>query len=291
MLKSMTGYGSGRVSTASGLVSVEIRSLNYRYLEVIVRLPEDIQCFEKKIKQLAQQRIRRGRVNISLNFESHNEDNFRIEVNKKLAAGYLKGLEKLKKEFKLRDPVTLPQLLSFPDVLVYKRKNTYLEREWPRIKKAAEAALDSLVKSRGLEGRFMYNDLYKRTRIIERLLLKIEKRIPSMLNKYKKRLLSRLQRPHAKTVRSERLEADFASFAQGCDVSEEITRVKAHVKNFKQVLKANEEVGKKLDFIAQELSREANTIAAKTQDFTVSKSVIEIKAEIEKIREQAQNVE
>ncbi len=275
----------------SGLVTVEIRSLNYRYMEVVVRLPEDIQCFEKKIKQLAQHKIRRGRVNISLNFESLNENNFKIEINKKLAAGYLKGLEKLKKEFKFKDAITLPQLLSFPDVLIYKRKNTYLEREWPRIKKAVEAALDSLIKSRGLEGRFMYNDLYKRTRIIENLLLKIEKRIPLMLNKYKKRFLSRLQRPHMKTVKSERLEADFASFAQGCDVSEEITRVKAHVKNFKQVLKANEEVGKKLDFIAQELSREANTIAAKTQDFTISKSIIEIKAEIEKIREQAQNVE
>ncbi len=291
MLKSMTGYGSGKVSTASGLVTVEIRSLNYRYLEVIVRLPENILCFEKKVKQLAQQKIRRGRVNINLNFESHNEDNFRIEINKKLATGYLNGLEKLKKEFKFKESITLPQLLSFPDVLVYKRKNTYLEREWPRIKKAVGAALDSLIKSRGLEGRFMYNDLYKRTRIIESLLLKIEKRIPLMLNKYKKRLLRRFQRPHMKTVKSERLESDFASFVQGCDVSEEITRVKAHVKNFKQVLKANEEVGKKLDFIAQELSREANTIAAKTQDFTVSKSVIEIKAEIEKIREQAQNVE
>lgn len=291
MVKSMTGYGLGKNKSAIGMLTAEIKSLNCRYLEINMRSPERIQVFDKKIKDILQSKIKRGRVSLFFNFESDKKNNFEIKINKNAAQKYYLALKKLKAEFNLKNDITLSQILSFSDVLEYKQKKQDLIKEWPKVKAALEAALSKFIKSRSLEGKFIYNDLLKRAYIIEKLLSEITKRIPHVLNSYKKRFLKRIRRSQLRTMNNEKIELEFASFAQSCDVSEEITRIGAHVKNFKGTLKSNNEIGKKLDFIAQELSREANTIAAKSQDFKISNKVIEIKAEIEKIREQVQNVE
>lgn len=291
MLRSMTGYGLGKSKIKEGMLTAELRSLNYRYLEVVVRLPEELKNHEKKAKDLVKARAKRGRINLHVNFERSQKYQPSFTINKKAAAAYLKALRKLKKDYNLKGEVSLEHLVNAPEIFKVEPVDTHISHLWPKVKIAINRALNQLEKSRLEEGRFMDDDLRKRTREIERLLSRIKKRVPVVLRSYKKSLLKRSgQKVNAK-IKDERMRQDFAAFAQGCDISEEVTRIQAHVKHFNKTLRSKKEAGKKLDFIAQELSREANTIAAKTQDYQISDNVIEIKAEIEKIREQVQNVE
>ncbi|GAG34591.1 unnamed protein product, partial [marine sediment metagenome] len=240
---------------------VEIKTLNHRYLEISAKLPESVQIFEKEIKNFVHDKIKRGRVNFSLNVESNNEDVFEIGINKKMAQRYYSALKSLQKEFRLDGSINLEQILSFPEILEFKRKKHDLTKCWPKVKLATQIALYNLIKSRKAEGKFMQKDLLKRARAIENILLKIKKRLPIVLKNQKKRFLKRIRKSQIKKIDNEKLELELTSYIQYCDIDEEVTRISAHVSNFKKTLTSNSEIGKKMDFIAQELSREANTIA------------------------------
>lgn len=287
----MTGFGAGKSKINFGTITVEIKTLNYRYLEISTRIPESIQSFEKKIKNLIHKKIKRGRVVLSLNIGNDNENDFGIKINKNVASKYCAALKKLKKEFKIGDQITVGEILNFPEIIEYKRKRYDLSKYWSKVKTVINKALSDLFKSRKEEGRIIYNDLSKRVRAIETLTNRIKKRLPVVLKDKKGRFLKHLKGSNAKDLDDEKLKLDLAAYVRNSDITEEITRIDAHLKNFKNSLKSNDEIGRKLDFIAQELNREANTVAAKSQDYQISKAVIEVKAEIEKIREQVQNVE
>lgn len=291
MLKSMTGFGAGKSKINFGTITVEIRTLNHRYLEISARIPESIRSFEKKIKNLLHKKIKRGRVELSLNVDRENENDFEIKINKNVVSKYYTALKKLKKEFKIGDQITVGEILNFPEIIEYKRKRYDLSKYWSKVKIVIDKALSDLFKFRKEEGRIIYNDLLKRVRAIEILTNRIKKRLPVVLKDKKERFLKHLRGSNTKDINDEKLKLDLAAYVRNSDITEEITRIDAHLKNFKNSLKSNDEIGRKLDFIAQELNREANTIAAKSQDYQISKAVIEVKAEIEKIREQVQNVE
>lgn len=291
MLKSMTGYGLGKAPFASGLITVEIKSLNYRYLEIIVRLPEEISYFEKKIKELIQQRISRGRISVIVNIEKNDASDYKLKVNKKLVNTYYKTLKNIKRDFKLKDNLTLADILKCPDIITIEKKVHPDYKKWNKAKKAFEDSTKDLLKSRIAEGKFIFKDLSTRANNIAKLLRKIKKRLPLVIKNQRSRYLKKVTVIEKVESKTKKNNNEFFSLAQSYDITEEITRINAHIKTLKKSMTRDSEVGKKLDFIAQELIREANTVAAKTQDYCITSSVIEIKAEIEKIREQVQNVE
>ncbi len=291
MLKSMTGYGLGKSSFAFGLMTIEAKSLNYRYLEVIVRLPEEISHFEKKIKELVKQKINRGRVSIVVNIENKDESNYKLKINKKLIKSYYNTLKDIKREFKLKDNLTLAEILKCPDIITIEKKSHPDFKKWNKAKRAFDECTKDLLKSRKTEGKFIFKDLNTRAKNIANLLIKIKKRLPLVIKDQRDRYLKKVAAAGTTGTKAKNNNSEFYALAQSYDISEEITRINAHVKTLKKSMTEDSEVGKKLDFIAQELVREANTVAAKTQDYCISSSVIEIKAEIEKIREQVQNVE
>ena len=291
MLKSMTGYGLGKAPFVSGLITVEIKSLNYRYLEIIVRLPEEISYFEKKIKELIQQRISRGRISVIVNIEKNDASDYKLKVNKKLVNTYYKTLKNIKRDFKLKDNLTLADILKCPDIITIEKKVHPDYKKWNKAKKAFEDSTKDLLKSRIAEGKFIFKDLSTRANNIAKLLKKIKKRLPLVIKNQRSRYLKKVTVIEKVESKTKKNNNEFFSLAQSYDITEEITRINAHIKTLKKSMTKDSEVGKKLDFIAQELIREANTVAAKTQDYCITSSVIEIKAEIEKIREQVQNVE
>jgi len=291
MLKSMTGYGLGKAPFVSGLITVEIKSLNYRYLEIIVRLPEEISYFEKKIKELIQQRISRGRISVIVNIEKNDASDYKLKVNKKLVNTYYKTLKNIKRDFKLKDNLTLADILKCPDIITIEKKVHPDYKKWNKAKKAFEDSTKDLLKSRIAEGKFIFKDLSTRANNIAKLLRKIKKRLPLVIKNQRSRYLKKVTVIEKAESKTKKNNNEFFSLAQSYDITEEINRINAHIKTLKKSMTRDSEVGKKLDFIAQELIREANTVAAKTQDYCITSSVIEIKAEIEKIREQVQNVE
>ncbi|MDP8261623.1 MAG: YicC/YloC family endoribonuclease, partial [Candidatus Kappaea frigidicola] len=291
MLKSMTGYGLGKASFASGLITVEIKSLNYRYLEISVRLPEEISHFEKKIKELIQQKVSRGRISVIVNIEKKDESDYKLKVNKKLINSYYNTLKNIKREFKLKDNLTLNDILKCPDIIALEKKTHPDYKKWNKAKKAIDDSVKDLLKSRVAEGKFIFKDLNTRANNIATLLTKVKKRLPLVIKNQRSRYLKKVTAAEKAELKTKKNSNEFFALAQSYDIAEEITRINAHIKTLKKSMTRDSEVGKKLDFIAQELIREANTVAAKTQDYSITSSVIEIKAEIEKIREQVQNVE
>lgn len=292
MIKSMTGFGKEQSISQFGAIIVEIRSLNHKYFDMIARLPNHLTVFEDKVRDYVKKRIRRGRINLSVSWESKEKAKAPFSVNLHVAKGYQRQLMKLKRSLGLKDDLGLTQIVSLPDVITYEQKKEDARRLWPYLKKALDAALHKLGRMREAEGRRLMRDLLKRIKKIRYCLGNIESQLPKAIGRYRKNLLKKVKALSGlKKPDQDRIAEEVALFVRSCDVSEELTRIKSHLKGFKTALHNQREAGKELDFIAQELFREANTIGAKASDFKISRWVIKIKSQIEKVREQLQNVE
>lgn len=292
MIKSMTGFGKGRVKFGQDHIRVEVKTFNHKYFELSCKLPENLQIFEEKVKKIARKNIKRGKLYLWIMHEQCTQRNSDITIDEDKAAHYYRLLKKIKNQFDLKGEITLTQLLSFPEVIVYKPRMENKKLIWQATNLALGKAVNSLLKMRQKEGRLLYKDLVLRIKNIERSLLKIKTFIPQEMHRYKQKLKQKFNKSFDKNgTFAERIEAEVALFAKNCDVSEEMTRLHAHLNNFRSTLKAKQEAGKTLDFIAQEIQREINTLGAKSSDFKISKEVIFIKGEVEKIREQVQNIE
>ncbi|MCP4649502.1 MAG: YicC family protein [PVC group bacterium] len=292
MIKSMTGFGRGKAAFGGGNFTVEFKTYNHKFFELSYKLPEQLQTYDDQVKKLIKKQIMRGKVYLWVNYERCSDDSLNLTVDEKRVRRYYNLLAEVKKKFKLKDDITLEQLLSFPEVIVCKPHKENQTVLWRAANIALKKALAALVLMRRKEGRFLYQDLNERAKNIEKALKKIEKYIPQVLHRYESKLKKRAKSAVDRNGgRGERVQTELAAFAKNCDVSEEMSRLSAHIKNFKTTLKTNKETGKVLDFIAQEAQREINTLGAKCSDFKISKEVIYIKGEIEKIREQVQNVE
>ena len=291
-VRSMTGFGRARRRRGQTVIECELRTVNHRFLEFAGKVPDSLQGFEPDLRGLVQGSVRRGRVTFSVSVERPEALDQRVTINWALAKHYRGLLVRLQRTLGLKGPIELPQVLALPDLLVFRTGASDPQQIWPVVRQAMAAALAALDRSRAKEGRALARDLAQQASGIEKSLEKIERRSPVVVAEYRERLLKALKAPPEQGAWArELLEKEVPAFAKSCDVSEEVVRMKAHVETFLGVLDKRGEAGRKLDFIAQELHRETNTIGSKSADLIISREVIQMKSFIEKIREQVQNVE
>ena len=292
-MRSMTGFGRAEVSGENFTVSAELKTVNNRFLDVNLRLSNELQPLEAKIKAIISKRLSRGRVDVNLQYEKTSEVNY--EINRPLIAGYLTALKDLKNEFSLEGEPDLNFVARLPNAFQTK-KDDLSEGVSVGVLEAITGALDSLEKMREVEGESVKNDLMSILENIDSHLPVIEKEAEGVTEEYFGRLQKKIEKLLSRSdsqieLDQARLAQEVAYLADKSDISEEISRLKSHIEQFTSIINEDGVVGKRLDFLTQEFNREANTIASKTQNLTIKEASLTIKAEIEKIREQVQNVE
>lgn len=292
MLKSMTGFGRSEKVLNGRDITVEIRSLNHRYYEFSARLPRNMGYLEEKLKSALGGRIFRGKTEVSVTVVNIEESDSVIEVNLKTAEGYLSALRKANEELGLTDDITLSRLSKFPDIFTVYKASADEDEIWNDVRLTAEEALDSFISMRETEGSRIKDDFNGRINYIEELVEIIEERSPQVNENYRERLYAKLKEIlDDKNIDESRILTETALFADKTAVDEETVRLRSHIDQFRSLLELDEPVGRKLDFLIQEFNREVNTIGSKAQDAEITKIVVELKSEIEKVREQVQNVE
>ena len=291
MIKSMTGYGVGRVKAEDGECLVEIKSLNNKYCDINIKNNFQSLEIEQKIEKLINDRVSRGKFNIIIKVENYGLTEEKIILNEDVADSCYKNLKALKEKYKLEDEIGIDSMLKFKDIFTVVKEEESA-RIWPLVEKATNLALDSLLKMRGREGKVLVADIRKRVKKIQKLIDKIEKYSKSSPLDYKDKFLSKIKKlTEGLNVDEGRIELEAAIFAEKTDITEEITRLKSHLIQFDELLNSGESVGRKMDFLTQEINREVNTIGSKTNDIEVTSLVVLVKSELEKIREQARNIE
>jgi len=290
MIKSMTGYGRGENRGKFHFV-VEIRSVNHRFLEVFVRLPKPWLFLEDKIKSFIKGKIIRGRLDVYVNVYNENLP-VDIKIDKSLVSNYYKKLIELKEEIGFEGPVSLSLLSLMPNVLKLEEHSTLEQELWVSLMPALDEALNNLIKMRTKEGENLWKDLNARLELIKNKVKLIKERADVVPQEYKEKLMRNIQKLFSDVpLDEEKIEAEVVMFAEKSNITEEIVRLRSHLGQMQELLGSDEAVGKKMDFIAQEMFREANTISVKASDYNVSREIIGIKSELEKIREQIQNIE
>ncbi|MBU1007044.1 MAG: YicC family protein [Candidatus Omnitrophica bacterium] len=294
MIKSMTGFGKGESKSKFGRFAVELRTVNHRYFDLSSRMPNDLSFFEDKVRNYINKYIKRGKVSVSLSLKKNGKNLNSVKLDDEAIEKYYRILSKVKRKFKLKDDVKLAHILAFPDVVVHEQLEYDQGLVWPVIEAVVRKAVLGCNAMRIKEGKALYKDLSQRIRTVAVAINKISSFAPNLILKYRDRLNARvkeLTKSSGYSVDKGRLEAEVALFAKQSDITEEITRAKSHLQALKDSIVSNKETGRRLDFILQELQREVNTLGSKANSSKISRLVIDIKSEIEKIREQAQNVE
>lgn len=292
-MKSMTGFGRGAAAAETFSVTAELKTVNNRFLDVSLKLSSELAPLENVIKRLISSRLARGRVDVNLSYERTTEINY--ELNRPMIAGYLSAMKQMQDEFGLAGEPDLNVIARLPNVLSPKKDD--LSPEFILgVEKALSEALDDLERMRAAEGESLKKELECRLSEIEKRLPAIENESAKVADEYHQRLTKRITEFLAKSdsqieIDQSRIAQEVAYLSDRSDISEEITRLKIHLEQYRAIMKDEKDVGKRLDFLTQELNREANTIASKTNNLTVKENALAIKSDIEKIREQVQNVE
>lgn len=293
MVASMTGFGRAEVNKDGITVSTEVRSVNSRYLDLTLRLPRNFSQREKEMKDIVRTYLNRGNLNIIVKVEHDSNDVVPLKVNKAAAKSYYKLLNEIRKSVKLREQVKLAHLLTFSDVLEPVDEEETDETEWELVQESVRQALQSLNAMRVQEGSELAADLEKRVRWMDETLNEIEKlskeRIPEERKILQERVAELIQDKFV--IDQNRLELEIALLVDKLDITEECVRYRSHNKFFLEALNKNEAAGRKLNFVVQEMNREANTIGSKSSDATIAHLIVRLKEELEKIREQLQNIE
>lgn len=292
MIKSMTGYGKAVVETETGRTTVEIRSVNHRYGEVFVKMPRSFLAFENDVRKAVGDRLKRGKIEAFVQHEEGIGGQNQSLVNLPLARAYRDAFERMRSELGLADPVTLPLLLSQRDVLAAREEGADEDILRGELLQAVRGAVEAMEAMRMREGEALLADLRDRRQTLATLIDRVAERAPAVVADYAQKLRERLAQLLADTTLDEaRLAQEVALLADRCDVTEELVRFRSHLIQFDETLALAEPVGRKLDFLMQELNREVNTIGSKANDAAMAAIVVELKAELEKIREQVQNIE
>ncbi len=293
MIFSMTGYGRGEVETQVHKVVIEMKSVNHRYSEVLVKMPKKLNMFEDRIKNMVKNSISRGRLEIFINFEEQVGEDYMIKPNFAVLDQYVNTLTAMKDRYELKEEISLGLLARYPDALSVEYKEADEETIWKLLSEALEKALISMMDMRKKEGDKLAEDILGRVKGIKGTLEKIEAQSPQLVEMYETRLTDRI-----KELLSDFAELDeskiiheVAIFADKTNIAEEVVRLRSHFVQIEEIFKDGGAIGRKLDFLIQEMNREINTIGSKSPDLNIANSVIEVKSEIEKIREQVQNIE
>ncbi|RLC31177.1 MAG: YicC family protein [Deltaproteobacteria bacterium] len=293
MIKSMTAYGRGEHLQEGTLYIAEIRSLNHRHRDIVLRLPKNLLALEKDLTSLISSRIRRGRIEVYVEMLNQTGDiPYTLELNMPLAESYFDIFHRLSEQFGVKHDFPLDSLWQMKDVIVEKPVEIDLDRVRHGFLEALSQAIDPLDRMKIREGEAIEADFRERTTLLEKYLDEMEKRAPELVEKHRRRLKNNLARLLDDVpVDEERLAREVAFFAEKSDITEEIVRIRSHLIQFREYLSADTAIGRRLDFLIQEINREVNTIGSKISDTLCARIVVEMKAELEKLREQAQNVE
>ncbi|HMP82745.1 MAG TPA: YicC family protein [Verrucomicrobiota bacterium] len=293
-MKSMTGYGRGECARDGFKVTVELSSVNRKQAEISVNLPREMEMLDAPLRDLINRHVARGRVTGRVALHSvEGRASARMHLNIPLAKAYAQELKKLAAQLKIDGNVTLDHLVRAPGVFQTDEELAETENLWPAVEKAAKQALTALVKMREREGEHLTRDLASRVNTMRQCVARVQKQAPKSAERYREQLVERIKTAGLPSPEpdDERLLKEVVFFADRSDISEELTRLQSHFKQFEDCAKSSEPVGRTLDFLAQEMNREVNTIGSKANDAIISRDVVTLKAELEKFREQAQNVE
>ena len=292
MIYSMTGYGRYEVEANERKILVEVSSVNHRYLDLNIRTPRILMQYEEVIRRIVKEKLTRGKVEIAISMQSVAQEDVEVVVNESLGAAYLEGLRMLGRKFDLEDDLKLSALMNINDLVSIQKKTVNNEAIEAQIESALQGALEAFIKMRQKEGEALKQDILQKCKVLSEMVIAIESRSPKVVIQYKERLKARLaQLLDGASVDENRITTEIALFADKCAIDEEITRLKSHIKQLEEILEEGQVVGRKLDFLMQEMNREANTIGSKANDYEITKIVVALKTEIEKIREQVQNIE
>lgn len=293
MLKSMTGYGKGQCESELYRIKVEIKSVNHRYLDINVKLPRYLIYLEESIKKTVKDYLNRGKVDVFINFEFINVSSVDVKVDLPLARSFKAALEELKEELKIEDSIRLSNLLSVSDILRTEKRDLDDDLVWDTLNTSLKDALEQISEMRIFEGDQLKEDMLTKLDSIESIILSVEERSPLVVDEYRTKLNDRINNllEDKSLIDPDRLAMEVAIYADKSSIDEEITRLRSHISQFKEILTQDGGVGRKLDFLIQEFNREVNTIGSKSSDSKLVSFVVELKSEVEKIREQVQNIE
>lgn len=292
MIKSMTGFGAGDAETADFKVHIEVKAVNQRFLETNYHMPYSMNMFENQLTKKIKEYASRGKLDINIRFQDLRDKAVIVKVDKGLVAAYGQALQEISSQLELSAPVTAAQIASYPDVLKLNEENADLEAAQPVLMQAMEQALESFVAMREAEGQNIQRDLLARIGTLENFVGELEKLAPEIVAAYRQRLENLLREYLAKEdIDESRIIQEVALFTDKVNYTEETVRLRSHFDQFRQIITAGEPVGRKLDFLIQEMNREINTVASKANSAGAAQFVVDVKSEIEKIREQIQNIE
>ena len=292
MIKSMTGFGRCEIQKESRKFTVELKSVNHRYLDVNIRMPKKLNFFETAIRTLLKSYANRGKIDIFITYEDISQAQVSVKYNAALAAEYLKYLRQMEEEFGLENDVRVSTLSRYPEVFTMEEQSEDEEELWNGLKEALEGAFGQFVETRKAEGENLKKDILSKLDSLEKEIVFVEERSPQIVAEYRAKLEDKIKELLADTqIEDSRIAAEVILFADKICTDEEVVRLKSHIQHMRNTLEEKEGIGRKLDFIAQEMNREANTILSKANDLEVSNHAITLKTEIEKIREQIQNIE
>lgn len=292
MIRSMTGYGKETLSTEGREYQVEIKSVNHRYLDINIKMPKTLSYLEETIKKEISQKIKRGKIDVFITYENNSQEGKNVKINKELAKIYINQLKELAQEEKISSNIEVTEIAKFPDILTIK-----IDEEDDKIKEeiiqVTQQATEKIIEMKNIEGNKIEQDLLTRIEKIEKKIEEISKKSTGLIEEYVVKLEKRIKEIlKTEEIDKTRLAQEVVINADKCSIEEEITRLKSHIYQFKNLIKDNNEtIGKKLDFIIQEMNRETNTIGSKANSLEITNGVIDIKTELEDIREQIQNIE
>ena len=291
MIKSMTGYGKASLSVENREYQIEIKSVNHRYLDMNIKMPRAISYLEEEVKKTIMSQIKRGKIDVFVTFENNSTEGRKIQINKEIASIYIKELKKLAEEENILANIEVTEISKYPDVLSIQNEQNE-EKIKQELIEVTNQATQKLVEMRSVEGRKMAQDLLQRVEEVQQKVAEISTQSTGLIKDYVVKLESRIKEilPNHE-IDQNRLAQEVVIFADKCSVQEEIIRLNSHIAQFKNFLQAEENIGKKLDFLIQEMNRETNTIGSKANCLEITNKVIDIKTQLENIREQIQNIE
>lgn len=292
MIKSMTGFGRSEIVKGNRKISVEIKSVNHRYLEAGIKMPKKLNVFESRMRDLLKKYATRGKIDIFINYEDDSESQVNLKFNQNIADEYMAIFNNMSEKYNLKNDMTVGGLARFPEVITMDEVQEDEEELWLFIEEAMKAALEQFVNTRILEGENLKKDLLGKLDHMEELVAFVEKRSPEIMKEYRSKLESKVKELLGDTTIDEsRIATEVIIYADKICVDEETVRLRSHIEHARKCLNEDGGIGRKMDFIAQEMNREANTTLSKANDIEISNAAIDLKTEIEKVREQIQNIE
>ena len=292
MIKSMTGFGRSEIVKGNRKISVEIKSVNHRYLETGIKMPKKLNVFESRMRDLLKKYAARGKIDIFINYEDDSESQVNLKFNQNIADEYMAIFNNMSDKYNLKNDITVGGLARFPEVITMDEVQEDEEKLWHFIEEAMKAALEQFVNTRILEGENLKKDLLGKLDHMEELVAFVEKRSPEIMKEYRSKLEGKVKELLGDTTIDEsRIATEVIIYADKICVDEETVRLRNHIEHARKCLNEDGGIGRKMDFIAQEMNREANTTLSKANDIEISNAAIDLKTEIEKVREQIQNIE